>query len=70
MGIVDRPNKVPALQRMYQAAYYQHTRLWKINPRSRWYLTPYLFLLWGTFGATIYASVRRAAGYNTWFSSS
>ena len=67
------------MQRMYQAAFNQNTRLWKIvsdnppggrqltipadsgrgiptedglaeHPRSRWLLTPYLFLLWGTAG--------------------
>ncbi|PKS11639.1 hypothetical protein jhhlp_001790 [Lomentospora prolificans] len=88
-SFVNRKNNVPELQRMYQAAYAQHTRIWKIvsqfppssqpsrpgirascdNPRSRWYMTPFLFVLWGTFGASVYAMGRKAAGYNTWFSS-
>lgn len=69
MAFVNRPNNVPQLQRMYQAAYRAHTRVWKINPRSNWYMTPYLILMWGTFGASLYAMGRKATGHNTWFSS-
>ncbi|KXH47019.1 hypothetical protein CSIM01_09348 [Colletotrichum simmondsii] len=50
MGIVDAKNKVPDLQKFYQAAYKDHTRVWKINPRSRWYMIPYVTLLWGSLG--------------------
>ncbi|KEZ46712.1 hypothetical protein SAPIO_CDS0559 [Scedosporium apiospermum] len=68
MSFVNRKNNVTELQRVYQTAYAQHNRIWKINPRSRWYMTPYLVLLWGTVGATMYAMGRKVAGYNTWFS--
>ncbi|CAI4212165.1 unnamed protein product [Parascedosporium putredinis] len=54
MSLVNRKNNVPDLQRMYQAAYAQHTRIWKINPRA---------------AASLYGMGRKAAGYNTWFSS-
>ncbi|KAF7547719.1 hypothetical protein G7046_g8923 [Stylonectria norvegica] len=67
MGLVDAKNPVPQNQRFYQQAYKAHTRVWLINPRSRWYMTPYLFVLWGTFGATIYCAGRKVLGHNTWF---
>ncbi|KAI9902898.1 hypothetical protein N3K66_002250 [Trichothecium roseum] len=69
MGVFDNKNKVPQHQRFYQAAYKAHTRLWMIGPRARWYMTPYLVLLWGSLGATLYASSRKVMGHNTWFSS-
>ncbi|UKZ58001.1 hypothetical protein TrVGV298_011862 [Trichoderma virens] len=68
MGMIDAKNRVTEHQRFYQAAYKAHTRLWKINPRSNWYMAPYLVALWGGFGATLYAASRKVAGHNTWFS--
>ncbi|KAL6863205.1 hypothetical protein ACO1O0_003449 [Amphichorda felina] len=65
--MVDAKNKVPYLQRFYQQAYKAHTRVWMINARSRWYMTPYLLLLWGSFGATMYAGGRKILGHNNWF---
>ncbi|KZL83524.1 hypothetical protein CI238_02524 [Colletotrichum incanum] len=67
MGLVDAKNKVPELQKFYQTAYKEHTRLWKINPRSRLYMTPYVILLWGTLGASFYGAGRKVLGYNTYF---
>jgi hypothetical protein len=67
MGLIDAPNKVPQHQRFYQQAYKAHTRLWQIGPRSRVLLTPYLILLWGTFGASLYAGSRKVLGYNSYF---
>ncbi|KAK4077584.1 bacteriophage N adsorption protein A c-term domain-containing protein [Purpureocillium lilacinum] len=67
MGLVDAKNKVPEHQRYYQQAYRAHTRLWKIGSRSRWYMTPYLVVLWGGFGAAMYAAGRKVTGHNTWF---
>ncbi|OAA44943.1 hypothetical protein NOR_03697 [Metarhizium rileyi] len=67
MGMVDAKNKVPQHQRFYQQAYKAHTRLWMIGTRSRWYMTPYLIVLWGGFGATMYAAGRKITGHNTWF---
>ncbi|KFH43256.1 hypothetical protein ACRE_059740 [Hapsidospora chrysogenum ATCC 11550] len=69
-SMINAKNKVPYYQRFYQQAYKVHTRLWMINPRSRYLLTPYLVLLWGSFGATLYASGRKVMGYNHWFGSS
>ncbi|AEO63271.1 6fe34c0b-8e16-494e-b45c-330c9f0ed4c6 [Thermothielavioides terrestris] len=68
MGLLDRPNKVPEYQRLYQSAYRSHQRLWRIHPRSSMMLTPYTILLWGTAAATMYAMGRRILGHNTWFS--
>lgn len=68
MGLIDAKNKVPEQQRMYQHAYKAHTRLWRINPRSRYMLTPFTILLWGTTAATLYAAGRRVFGKSTWFS--
>ncbi|KAI6770819.1 hypothetical protein HG531_009674 [Fusarium graminearum] len=51
MSLVDAKNPVPNYQRFYQNAYKNHTRLWKIGPRSRMLMTPYLILLWGSLGA-------------------
>ncbi|KAI0834187.1 hypothetical protein F5Y06DRAFT_279631 [Hypoxylon sp. FL0890] len=70
MGLVNAPNKVPQHQRFYQQAYRQHTRLWKINPRSNYLLIPYQILLVGTFGASMYMMGRKILGYNTWFGKS
>jgi hypothetical protein len=67
MGLVDAKNNVPEAQRFYQAAYKAHTRVWQINPRSRFYMVPYTMIMWGTFGATMYACGRKVLGYNTWF---
>ncbi|KAK4114934.1 hypothetical protein N656DRAFT_777139 [Canariomyces notabilis] len=69
MGLVDAPNKVPEQQRIYQAAYRAHQRIWRIHPRSNMYLRPYVILLWGSTAATMYAMGRRIFGYSTWFSS-
>ncbi|KAK4162711.1 hypothetical protein QBC43DRAFT_320806 [Cladorrhinum sp. PSN259] len=67
MGLVNAPNKVPDMQRKYQAAYKAHTRIWRIGPRSNILLTPYYILLWGTTGASMYAMGRQVCGYKTWF---
>ncbi|KAM3503655.1 hypothetical protein MY10362_004054 [Beauveria mimosiformis] len=67
MGLVNAKNNVPQHQRFYQQAYKAHTRLWMINSRSRWYMTPYLICLWGTFGVTLYAAGRKITGHNTYF---
>jgi len=52
---------------MYQQAYKQHTRVWKIHPRSNMMIRPYLVLLWGGTAATLYAVGRKVLGHNTWF---
>ncbi|KAG6124705.1 hypothetical protein E4U38_008271 [Claviceps purpurea] len=65
--LIDAKNKVPEQQRYYQQAYKAHTRIWMIGSRSRWYMTPYLVMLWGGFGAALYAAGRKVTGHNTWF---
>ncbi|KAI0117066.1 hypothetical protein F4814DRAFT_448069 [Daldinia grandis] len=65
--LVNAPNKVPQHQRFYQQAYKEHTRVWKINPRSNYFLVPYQVLIWGSFGASMYMMGRKILGYNTWF---
>ncbi|KAL8307778.1 hypothetical protein RB601_004999 [Gaeumannomyces tritici] len=50
MAFVNAKNKVPEYQRFYQAQYRNHVRLWKIHPRSKFLLTPFLIAMWGTFG--------------------
>ncbi|KAH6953224.1 hypothetical protein DER45DRAFT_617588 [Fusarium avenaceum] len=67
MALVDAKNPVPQNQRFYQNAYKNHTRLWKIGPRSRILMTPYLVLLWGTLGASFYGAGRKVLGYNSYF---
>ncbi|PNP84804.1 hypothetical protein FNYG_01898 [Fusarium nygamai] len=64
---VNAKNPVPQYQRFYQNAYKNHTRLWKIGPRSRILMTPYLILLWGTLGASFYGAGRKVLGYNSYF---
>ncbi|KAF4582946.1 bacteriophage N adsorption protein A c-term domain-containing protein [Ophiocordyceps camponoti-floridani] len=68
MGLIDKKNHVIDHQRYYQNAFQAHTRLWRINPRSRIYLVPFQVLVWGSLGATLYAAGRKVCGYNTWFS--
>ncbi|KJZ75675.1 hypothetical protein HIM_04832 [Hirsutella minnesotensis 3608] len=65
-SLVDAKNKVPEHQRYYQQAYKAHTRLWMIGSRSRWYMTPYLVILWGGFGAAMYSIGRKVTGHNSW----
>lgn len=67
MGMVDAKNKVPQMQRYYQQAYRNHTRLWEIHPRSQFLIIPYKILLWGSAGAALYMAGRKVAGHNTWF---
>ncbi|KAG5952373.1 hypothetical protein E4U57_006176 [Claviceps arundinis] len=67
VSLIDAKNKVPEQQRYYQQAYKAHTRIWMIGSRSRWYMTPYLVMLWGGFGAALYAAGRKVTGHNTWF---
>ncbi|KAK0635679.1 hypothetical protein B0T17DRAFT_482277 [Bombardia bombarda] len=66
-SLVNAKNNVPEKQRIYQAAYRNHTRIWKISPRSSMMLVPFNVLMWGTFGASMYAMGRKVLGYNTWF---
>ncbi|KAL2757179.1 hypothetical protein ACRALDRAFT_2102827, partial [Sodiomyces alcalophilus JCM 7366] len=66
-SLINARNKVPEHQRFYQAAYKNHQRLWKINPRSKYYMAPYLVLVWGGFAGTIYMAARKVTGHNTWF---
>ncbi|KAI1172309.1 hypothetical protein F4777DRAFT_582079 [Nemania sp. FL0916] len=67
MGLYNAPNKVTEYQRMYQKAYKNHTRIWKIHPRSNMLLVPYYIMLWGGFGASMYMMGRKILGHNTWF---
>ncbi|KAH8842248.1 hypothetical protein MCOR27_007296 [Pyricularia oryzae] len=67
MGFVNAPNKVPYYQRFYQTAYRNHQRVWKIHPRSRYMLVPYLVGLWGGLGLSLWGLGRKAAGYNSYF---
>ncbi|KAI0396181.1 hypothetical protein F5Y17DRAFT_456310 [Xylariaceae sp. FL0594] len=67
MSFYDPPNRVPEHQRFYQQAYKNHTRLWMINPRSRYMLVPYQILVWGTFGASLWMMGRKVMGHNTWW---
>ncbi|KAH6889997.1 hypothetical protein B0T10DRAFT_606434 [Thelonectria olida] len=67
MALINAKNTVPENQRFYQAAYRAHTRVWRINPRSRLLLTPYVILLWGTFSAGLYGAGRKVLGYKTYF---
>lgn len=69
MGLVDAKNPVPQHQRFYQSAYKAHTRLWLINPRSRFLMTPYLIILWGSAAAGLYGAGRKILGYKTYFGS-
>ncbi|KAI0016716.1 hypothetical protein F4780DRAFT_782952 [Xylariomycetidae sp. FL0641] len=63
--LVNAPNKVPKYQKEYQQAYKQHTRLWRIHPRSPYLLVPYNIALWGCFGTTLWMLGRKAMGHNT-----
>ncbi|KAK3685632.1 hypothetical protein B0T22DRAFT_482585 [Podospora appendiculata] len=66
-SLINAKNRVPHLQRVYQAAYRGHTRIWKIAPRSNVMLTPFLVLMWGSFAGSMYMMSRKVLGHNTWF---
>lgn len=67
MAFVNAPNKVPEHQRVYQAAYKAHTRIWRIAPRSTAMYTPFTIVMWGTCGACLYGMGRKVLGYNSFF---
>ncbi|KAI0003622.1 hypothetical protein F4779DRAFT_621721 [Xylariaceae sp. FL0662B] len=65
--LMNAPNKVPQHQRFYQNAYKQHTRLWRINPRSNMLLIPYNIMLWSCVSATLWGLGRKTLGYNSFW---
>ncbi|CAK7264088.1 hypothetical protein SEPCBS57363_000893 [Sporothrix epigloea] len=67
MGLFNNANKVPQLQRQYQAAYKQHVRIWTIGSRSRYLLVPYAIVFGTTLAAGLYGMGRKVLGYNSFY---
>ncbi|KAF2843071.1 hypothetical protein M501DRAFT_993908 [Patellaria atrata CBS 101060] len=64
-GFVNRPNRVPEYQRMFQA--HDGKRQWVQTPRSKFMLYPYYVILWGGFAGSMYMMGRMTLGHKTWF---
>ncbi|KAF4634267.1 hypothetical protein G7Y89_g3850 [Cudoniella acicularis] len=67
-GFINRENRVPHYQQLFQQGGKQHVRQWNQTPKSKYMLTPYYILLGGTFGGAMYMMVRMVLGHKTWFS--
>ncbi|KAL1627792.1 hypothetical protein UCDDS831_g05359 [Diplodia seriata] len=64
-GFVNRENRVPYYQRLFQK--HDGVRQWNKTARSRAILMPYYIMLWGGFGASMYMMCRQVLGKKTWY---
>ncbi|OCK85595.1 hypothetical protein K432DRAFT_342797 [Lepidopterella palustris CBS 459.81] len=65
-GFVNRENRVPHYQRLFQR--HDGVRQWWKTPRSKYMLIPYQFMLWGGFAGSMFMMTRMLLGHKTWFS--
>ncbi|KAL5322235.1 hypothetical protein ACEPPN_010207 [Leptodophora sp. 'Broadleaf-Isolate-01'] len=66
-GFVNRENRVPHYQRMFQEGGRNHVRQWNQTPKSKIILYPYYAALFGGFAGSMYMMVRLTLGHKTWF---
>ncbi|KAF2201155.1 hypothetical protein GQ43DRAFT_480940 [Delitschia confertaspora ATCC 74209] len=64
-GFLNRQNNVPHYQKLHQT--HDGLRTWQ-KARGRWMVPPFQYLLFGTFGCSMYMMVRMLLGHKTWFS--
>ncbi|KAJ9651504.1 hypothetical protein H2198_009232, partial [Neophaeococcomyces mojaviensis] len=62
---VYRENRVPFYQRLLQK--HDGKRQWWKSPRSPFLLYPFYTLMWGSFSAAIYGTIRMVFGHKTWY---
>ncbi|KAL1954960.1 hypothetical protein VTO42DRAFT_418 [Malbranchea cinnamomea] len=63
-GLVNRQNRVPYFQRLYQKD--DGVRLWRKGPKSKYMLYPYYVSLVGGLVAAVYGTIRTVFGKKTW----
>jgi len=66
-GFINRENRVPHYQRMFQEGQKHGVRQWNQTPRSKLIMYPYYALLFGGFGGSMYMMSRLVLGHKTWF---
>ncbi|KAE9368072.1 hypothetical protein N431DRAFT_548311 [Stipitochalara longipes BDJ] len=66
-GFVNRENRVPHYQKLFQDGGRHAVRQWNQTPRSKVLLTPYYILLLGGFSGSMYMMGRLVLGHKTWF---
>ncbi|KAE8442883.1 hypothetical protein EG329_002555 [Mollisiaceae sp. DMI_Dod_QoI] len=66
-GFVNRENRVPYYQRMFQEGGRKHIRQWNQTSRSKIILYPYFTILFGGFAGSMYMMSRMVMGHKTWF---
>ncbi|CZT51096.1 uncharacterized protein RSE6_12182 [Rhynchosporium secalis] len=67
LTFVNRENRVPHYQRMFQQGAKQHVRQWNQTPKSKLMLYPYYVALFGGLAGSMYMMVRLTLGHKTWF---
>ncbi|KAH8671894.1 hypothetical protein BGZ60DRAFT_406123 [Tricladium varicosporioides] len=65
-GFVNRENRVPHYQKLFQEGGKQHIRQWNMA-RGRYMMLPYYMVLAGTFSGAMYMMVRQVLGHKTWW---
>ncbi|KAK2624563.1 hypothetical protein QTJ16_005756 [Diplocarpon rosae] len=66
-GFVNRENRVPYYQKLFQEGAKKHIRQWNMTSRSKYMLYPYYVALFGGLGASMYMMCRMVLGHKTWF---
>ncbi|KAI9048868.1 hypothetical protein LZ554_006725 [Drepanopeziza brunnea f. sp. 'monogermtubi'] len=66
-GFVNRENRVPHYQRLFQEGQRNHVRQWNQTPRSKMILYPYYVALFGGLAGSMYMMCRMVLGHKTWF---
>ncbi|PMD21237.1 hypothetical protein NA56DRAFT_679441 [Hyaloscypha hepaticicola] len=66
-GFINRENRVPYYQRLFQDGQRHAVRQWNQTSKSRILLRPYLVLLFGSFAGSMYMMGRLVLGHKTWF---
>ncbi|KAF2748190.1 hypothetical protein M011DRAFT_467230 [Sporormia fimetaria CBS 119925] len=63
-GFLNRENRVPHYQRVFQGA--DNLRLWE-KARGRFIIPAYKVVLFTSFGSSMYMMFRMVLGHKTWF---
>ncbi|KAG9237144.1 hypothetical protein BJ875DRAFT_395737 [Amylocarpus encephaloides] len=66
-GFVNRENRVPYYQRMFQEGAKQHVRQWNQTARGRGMLRAYYGVFIVTMGGSMWMMGRMVLGHKTWW---
>ncbi|ELR08912.1 hypothetical protein VC83_05856 [Pseudogymnoascus destructans] len=66
-GFVNRENRVPYYQRLFQEGQKNGVRQWNQTARSKILLYPYYTILFGGLAGSMYMMSRMVLGHKTWF---